>query len=139
MTPIDFAKGLLAQLSTHGLSSFNVNNSEDKLGLLAVHDVIEDTVSNIKGNEAKSPRYRELLKIRNCLQPGIFNQFGGFCPSLFEAMTALRSQTKTKQGFPISAKDAPSVLNTYSSEDRAIVAAAAKAYMTTIKTKKVED
>lgn len=139
MTPIDFAKCLLAQLSTLGASSLNVHSNEDKMGLLAVHEVIEKTVSSIKGNEAKSPRYRELLKIKNCLQPGIFNEFGGFRHTLFEAMHALRTQTQTKQGFPVTPKDAPAILETYAPEDRAIVAAAAKAYMSSVKNKTADN
>lgn len=139
MTPIDFAKCLLAQLSTLGASSLNVHNNKDKMALLAVHEVIEKTVSSIKGNEAKSPRYRELLKIKNCLQPGIFNEFGSFRHTLFEAMNSLRTQTQTKQGFPVTPKDAPSILATYAPEDRAIVAAAAKAYMLSIETKNEEE
>jgi hypothetical protein len=133
MTPIDFTKGLLAQLSTLGISSLNVNTNEDKIGLLAVHEVMKTTVHGIKGNEAKSPRYRELLRIKNCLQPGVFNQFGGFCHSLFEAMGSLRKITKQEKGFPVTAKDAPSILEKYSSADLAIVKAAANAYMVALK------
>lgn len=133
MTPIDFAKGLLTQLSTLGISSLNVNTNEDKVGLLAVHAIIEKTVDGIKGNEAKSPRYRELLRIKNCLQPGVFNQFSGFCHSLFEAMSSLRTITKQTKGFPVTAKDAPLILEQYSAADLIIVKAAANAYMLAVK------
>jgi hypothetical protein len=133
MTPIDFAKGLLTQLSTLGISSLNVNINEDKVGLLAVHAVIEKTVDGIKGNEAKSPRYRELLRIKNCLQPGVLNQFSGFCHSLFEAMVSLRTITNQTKGFPVTPKDAPLILEKYSAADLLIVKAAANAYMLAVK------
>ena len=69
LSPVQFSKGLLAQLSLLKSQKIGFFTQEEKTAAYAVYEIFDNRVSSIKGNEAKSPRYRELLKIRNTLTP----------------------------------------------------------------------
>ena len=66
MTPMDFAKGFLSVLSTKGfdrMDKLDVHSESGRSALQAAFNVVDDTVGTFTGNAAKSPRYRDWLKL----------------------------------------------------------------------------
>ena len=134
LSPIEFSKGLIAKLSELKSVKLGFHSPVEKEAVLAVYEIFDARVSSIKGNEAKSPRYRELLRIRNTLSPGVLHEFGAFRHAVFQAMTELR-EVNPDVTYPIPVKTAGSVLKNYSSDDLALIEACAKAYSVSMKKK----
>jgi len=128
LSPIEFSKGLLAKLSELKTERIGFYKPSEKAAAQAVFDVFESRVRSIKGNEAKSPRYRELLRIRNVLAPGVLQEFGAFRHSVFQAMTELRDEIPAQKSYPFSTNVAEDVLKKYTKEDLVLIDACAKAY-----------
>lgn len=131
LSPVAFAKGLLAKLAEIKADKMDFHGPKDKAAMQAVYDIFDARINGIKGNEAKSPRYRELLKIRNTLTPGTLQEFGAFRHAMFEAMSEMRQESEPM--YPLTTQSSGVVLERYSKEDLAIISACAKAYAVTIK------
>lgn len=133
LSPIAFSKGLIAKLSELKSVSLGFHTPNEKAAVQAVYDLFNERVTNIKGNEAKSPRYRELLRVRNTLYPGVLQEFGAFRHAVFQAMSELRAEDKSAG--PLTNKTTGSVLKHYSKEDLGLIEACAKAYSVMVKKK----
>ena len=131
LSPVAFARGLLAKLTELKAEKVNFHRPRDKAAMQAVYEIFDAKVNGIKGNDAKSPRYRELLKIRNTLTPGTMQEFGAFRHAMFEAMSEMRQEPVPL--YPLTVKSSSAVLEQYSKEDLAIIHACAKAYTVAIK------
>lgn len=130
LSPVQFSKGLLAQLSLLKSQKIGFFTQEEKTAAYAVYEIFDNRVSSIKGNEAKSPRYRELLKIRNTLQPGCMDEYGAFRHAVFQALFDFNQQ---KQKFPLSNEESASILQSFTPDDRKLIEACAHAYTSVIK------
>lgn len=129
LSPIAFSKGLIAKLCELKSSTLGFHTPNEKAAAQAVYELFNERMSNIKGNEAKSPRYRELLRIRNTLNPGTLQEFGAFRHAVFQAMGELRTQDA------LNSKSSHSLLKNYSTDDLNLIEACAKAYSVAIKKK----
>lgn len=134
LSPIAFSKGLIAKLSELKSAGLGFHTPYEKAGVQAVYDLFNDRVNSIKGNEAKSPRYRELLRVRNTLAPGMLQEFGAFRHAVFQAMAELRAEEDKPAG-PLTSKTTGAVLKHYSKDDLSLIEACAKAYSVTVKKK----
>lgn len=135
LSPIAFSKGLIAKLSELKSAKLGFHTPHEKAAVQAVYELFNDRVSSIKGNEAKSPRYRELLRIRNTLSPGVMQEFGAFRHAVYQALGELRAEEVTGS-LPLTAKASGVVLKNYSKDDLTLIEACAQAYSVTIKKKK---
>ncbi len=135
MTPIDFAKGFLAVLSTKGFeesAQLDVYSEDGKSALNAAYTVVDNTVNSFTGNTAKSPRYRDWLKIKQAIHPGTWGEFVGFRNNLCQVLIQLRQQHNQE---PLTAAKTLSskILSTYPKNDRTVIESAAKAFIKTSK------
>ena len=134
LSPIAFSKGLIAKLSELKSAGLGFHTPNEKAGVQAVYDLFNERVNSIKGNEAKSPRYRELLRVRNTLSPGVLQEFGAFRHAVFQAMGELRAEEEKPAG-PLTNKTTGAVLKHYSKDDLNLIEACAKAYSVVVKKK----
>ena len=135
MTPVDFAKGFLSVLSSKGIdqvSKLEINSENGKNALHAAFNVVDDTVNSFTGNAAKSPRYRDWLKIKNAISPGLWGEFGGFRHNLCLALMDLR-KAHNQEPLEVAKSQVSKILNTYDKSDRTVVEAAAKAFISSSK------
>ena len=134
LSPIAFSKGLIAKLFELKSANLGFHTPNEKAAVQAVYDVFNDRVNSIKGNEAKSPRYRELLRVRNTLSPGILQEFGAFRHAVFQAMGELRAENAKPEG-PLTNQTAGTALKYYSKDDLQLIEACAKVYSVAVKKK----
>ena len=133
LSPIAFSKGLIAKLSELKSAGLGFYTPNEKAAVQAVYELFNDRVNSIKGNEAKSPRYRELLRVRNTLSPGALQEYGAFRHAVFEAMSELRSEDSPSR--TLTTKTTGALLKHYSKDDLSLIEACAKAYSVAVKKK----
>ena len=135
MTPIDFARGFLSVLSTKGFENseqLDVHTDKGRTALNAAFDVVDNTVSSFTGNSAKSPRYRDWLKIKNAIHPGDWHEFVGFRHNLCMALMELRKKYNNEP-FIVAKEQCSTILRSYDKNDRTVIESAAKAFISTSK------
>ena len=133
LSPISFSRGLIAKLSELKSSRLGFHTPNEKAAVQAVYDFFNERVNSIKGNEAKSPRYRELLRVRNTLVPGALQEFGAFRHAVFQAMGELRAEEHSMK--PLINRPMESSLTNYSKDDLGLIEACAKVYSIAVKKK----
>lgn len=129
MTPSEFCQGLLAMFWKHRLPEIDFFSCQNINGMLAVYDVIDQRIRSIKGNEAKSPRYRDLLRIRYALEPGSLLDFCPFRHTMFETISLLRSVNASQNGVVMTDSYADIILSKFIKDDLALVKLCANAYL----------
>lgn len=135
MTPMDFAKGFLSVLSTKGfdkMDKLDVHSETGRTALNAAFTVVDDTVNTFTGNAAKSPRYRDWLKIKNAINPGPWGEFSGFRHNMCLALIEMR-KLYNQEPFVVAKEQAPKTLSTYNKCDRTVIENAAKAFIASSK------
>lgn len=135
MTPLDFVKGFLSVLSSKGfdkIDKLEVHSESGRSALNAAYNVVDETVNEFTGNAAKSPRYRDWLKVKNAIHPGMFGDFGCFRHNICLALIELR-KSGGHEPFEVAKEQAPKILGSYNKSDRTVIEAAAKAFISTSK------
>ena len=85
-------------------------------------------MSRIKGDDAKSPRYRELLRLRNTFAPGVMDEYGGFRHAMFQALGELRETPKDTTAYPLAPESAMGILARFRKDDVKLIEECANAY-----------
>jgi hypothetical protein len=137
MSPSDFCRGFLAKLWTLKIKRFPMSELACVLSLCSVYEQYNAMVNSIKGNEAKSPRYRDLLKIRYMLEPGPMMEFGALRHTMYDTISALRqSYGVSSDELPLNQAIVKDIINQYSADDIRILDLCVNTYMETIKAQK---